>query len=65
MNDNNRKKYCTAFKWKTNWLELIGKRTTFFFVKKEYLNKYLLIKQKKTSNNKIPLENISSFLFEN
>lgn len=35
-------------------------------VKKEYLNKYLLMKpKKKPSNNKIPLENISFFLFEN
>lgn len=43
--------------WKKNYI---------FFVKKEYLNKYLLMKpKKKPSNNKIPLENISFFLFEN
>lgn len=43
--------------WKKNYI--------FFLLKKEYLNKYLLMKPKKTSNNKIPLENISFFLFEN
>lgn len=44
--------------WKKNYI--------FFLLKKEYLNKYLLMKpKKKTSNNKIPLENISFFLFEN
>lgn len=42
--------------WKKNYI---------FKKKKEYLNKYLLMKPKKTSNNKIPLENISFFLFEN
>lgn len=42
--------------WKKNYI---------FLFKKEYLNKYLLMKPKKTSNNKIPLENISFFLFEN
>lgn len=42
--------------WKKNYI---------FLLKKEYLNKYLLMKPKKKHQiNKIPLENISFFLFD-